>query len=97
VTEYDDIVIDSEPTIKASMPYLSGPVLCDLCTLFGLPMTYSWNGGSLSRWMYMEMLLEHCMDRDSALNYWFIFLIRDNFNLCYLVIQVKLLILHIQR
>ncbi|MFB4473752.1 abortive infection family protein [Oceanobacillus caeni] len=65
-TEYDDVVIESEPTIKAAMPYLSGPVLCDLCTLFGLPMTYSWNGGSLSRWMYMEKLLEHCIGEGSC-------------------------------
>src|SRR5699024_5196593 len=64
--DYDDIVIKSEPTIKAAMPRLSGPVLCDLCTLFGLPMTYSWNGGSLSRWMYMEALLEHCIDEGSC-------------------------------
>lgn len=65
-TEYDDVVIESEPTIKAAMPYLSGPVLCDLCTLFGLPMTYSWSGGSLSRWIYMEKLLEHCINEDSC-------------------------------
>src|SRR5699024_3309682 len=65
-TVYDDVAIESEPTIKIAMPYLSGPVLCDLCTLFGLPMTYSWNGGSLSRWMYMEKLLEHCIGEGSC-------------------------------
>ena len=63
-TEYDDLIIESEPTIKVAMPYLNGPVLCDLCTLFGLPTTYSWSGGSLSRWMYMENLLEHCISKD---------------------------------
>lgn len=65
-TEYDDVIVESEPTIKATMPYLSGPALCDLCTLFGLSRTYSWNGGSLSRWMYMEAILEHCIDEGSC-------------------------------
>lgn len=30
-------------TIKIAMPYLSGADLCALSTLFGFPVTYSWN------------------------------------------------------
>lgn len=43
------------------MPYLSGADLCALSTLFGLPATYSWNGGTLSRWQYLDNLLEYCI------------------------------------
>lgn len=45
-----------------SLPYMSGPDLCNLCTSFGLPMTYSWgNKGYVnkSRWEYMQDLLKH--------------------------------------
>lgn len=46
------------------MPYLSGPDLCGLCTLFGLPTTYSWGGVNLSRWQYLDNLMIHCMDEN---------------------------------
>lgn len=52
---------DDCSTTKISMPYLSGPDLCELSTLFGLPMTYTWNGVNLSRWQYLENLFEHCI------------------------------------
>jgi len=47
--------------IKISMPYLSGPDLCGISTTFGLPSEYQWKGGALSRWMYMDNLLDHCI------------------------------------
>lgn len=47
--------------IKVSMPYLSGPMLCDMSNKFGLPVTYAWNGGAQSRWAYMDDLLAHCI------------------------------------
>jgi hypothetical protein len=51
------------------MPYLSGPVLCDISNRFGLPVTYGWNGGAQSRWAYLDDLLEHCIknNRESDL------------------------------
>ena len=45
--------------IKISMPYLSGPTLCDISNKFGLPVTYGWNGGAQSRWAYLDDLLAH--------------------------------------
>lgn len=48
------------------MPYLSGPDLCALSTLFGLPATYSWNGGALSRWQYLDNLLEYCIENNKC-------------------------------
>ena len=60
-TKFGDYEFDDCTTIKISMPYLSGPDLCTLSTLFGLPETYSWNGGTLSRWQYLDNLLEYCI------------------------------------
>ena len=40
------------------MPYLTGSNLCELSTQFGLPMSYTWGGQNLSRWKYMEQLLD---------------------------------------
>lgn len=48
------------------MPYLSGPQLCDLSTSFGLGVTYSYGGGSLSRWQYLENLLTYCIDNNKC-------------------------------
>lgn len=47
-----------------TMPRMSGPDLCNLCTQFGLPKTYTWNGANLSRWMYMNELLDHLNKQD---------------------------------
>ena len=46
------------------LPYMSGPDLCKLCTQFGLPMTYTWGGQILSRWMYMDQLLDYLNKQD---------------------------------
>ena len=46
------------------LPYMSGPDLCKLCTQFGLPMTYTWGGQNMSRWMYMDQLLEYLNKQD---------------------------------
>ena len=51
--------------IKVSMPYLSGPVICDISGRFGLTASYSWGGGSQSRWSYLDDLLKHCIDHNS--------------------------------
>ena len=47
-------------TIDVSMPYLSGPQICDLSGKLGYPMRYLTNGGP-SRWQYFEKLLIHCI------------------------------------
>ncbi|MBP1920283.1 hypothetical protein J2Z34_002794 [Youngiibacter multivorans] len=60
---------DSNGDIGNSMPYLSGPVLCDISNRFGLPVTYGWNGGAQSRWVYLDNLLSYCIEnhRESEL------------------------------
>lgn len=55
---------DGSQNIRRAMPYLSGPELCEISTRFGLPANYGWNGGALSRWAYLDNLLEYCIDSD---------------------------------
>lgn len=54
--------VDSD--IEASMPYLSGPILCNISNNFGLPVFYGWNGGAKSRWEYLDDLLSHCIQNN---------------------------------
>lgn len=65
-TKYGDYEFEDFTTIKISMPYLSGADLCALSTLFGLPATYSWNFGALSRWQYLDNLLEYCIKNNKC-------------------------------
>lgn len=65
-TKYGDYEFEDCTTVKIAMPYLSGFDLCDLSTLFGLPVTYSWNGGALSRWQYLDNLLEYCIKNNKC-------------------------------
>lgn len=62
-TKYGEYKFEDGTTVDISMPYMSGPKLCDLSTLFGLPMSYSWGKGAtnLSRWQYLDNLLEYCI------------------------------------
>lgn len=67
-TKYGDYEFEDCRTVKISMPYLSGADLCALSTLFGLPVTYSWSGSALSRWQYLDNLLEHCIEKKKCSN-----------------------------
>lgn len=61
-TNCGDYEFKDHSTIKISMPYLSGTDLCALSTLFGLPVEYSWKGEGLSRWKYLDNLLNYCIN-----------------------------------
>lgn len=62
-TKYNEYEFQDGTTAVISMPYLSGPDLCGLSTLFGPPMSYSWgkSAANLSRWQYLDNLMEHCI------------------------------------
>jgi len=49
---------------EISMPYLSGPILCEISTTFGLIVNY--NETKYSRWMYMYNLLEYCIKNEKV-------------------------------
>ena len=55
------VINGKESSINISMPYLSGPTLCEISNKFGLPATYGWNGGAQSRWGYLDDLLDYCI------------------------------------
>ena len=63
---FGQIETDSDKTIPISMPYLSGPTLCDISNRFGLAAEYGWNGGSLSRWAYLDNLIAHCIEKNTV-------------------------------
>ena len=64
-TDFGEILPDDgSQKIRRAMPYLSGPELCEISTRFGLPANYGWGGGALSRWAYLDNLLEYCIDND---------------------------------
>lgn len=55
---------------EVSLPYQSGPKLVEVLNKFGIDASY----GSSSRWMYVEVLLEHCIENNRVsdmLSYFF--------------------------
>ena len=63
-TEFGTIQISQTKSIRNALPYLSGPMLCEISVKFGLPATYSWGGGPKSRWEYLDNLLAHCISNN---------------------------------
>lgn len=59
--EYGEYEFSDGTTVKVAMPYLSGPELCGISTSFGLPVEYVWGGSNLSRWMYLDNLMDYCI------------------------------------
>ena len=62
-TDFGEIKPDdgSEP-IRISMPYLSGPNICEISSIFGFPASYD----SQSRWVYMYDLIKHCIEKNKV-------------------------------
>ena len=52
--------------IKNSLPYLSGPQLCELSKRFGLAVSYGWGSGTQSRWSYLDDLFAFCIKNGRA-------------------------------
>lgn len=63
-TEFGTVQISQTKSIRNALPYLSGPMLCEISVKFGLPATYSWGGGTKSRWEYLDNLLAHCISNN---------------------------------
>lgn len=60
----DILIGDTKLLDQYSMPYMSGPDLCQLCSSFGLSKTYTWGGINSSRWTYMQSLLNFLNKQD---------------------------------
>ena len=52
--------------IRNSLPYLSGPQLCELSNKFGLAVSYGWGSGTQSRWSYLDDLVAFCIKNHRA-------------------------------
>lgn len=65
-THFGDYIFENGSSIKIAMPYYTGSALCELSTIFGLPVTYSWKGGALSRWQYLDNLIGYCIENDKC-------------------------------
>lgn len=64
-----DFQIEEVDGIRIAMPYLSGPMLCELSQKFGCYQEYYWGNTSktnLSRWQYMDNLLEYVIKENKV-------------------------------
>lgn len=65
-TNLGDYTLSDGTLIELKMPYLSGPVLCNISKRFGFPVEYGWSGGALSRWQYLSNLIDHCINNNNC-------------------------------
>lgn len=64
-----DFQIEEVDGIRIAMPYLSGPMLCELSKKFGYYQEYYWGNSSkpnLSRWQYMDNILEYVIKENKT-------------------------------
>ena len=64
-----DFQIEEVDGIRIAMPYLSGPMLCELSQKFGYYQEYYWENSSkpnLSRWQYMDNILEYVIKENKT-------------------------------
>lgn len=73
----DILIGDQNVNDDYKLPYLSGPMLCELSTTFGLQRTYNRGSGAcnLSRWEYMSDLLGY-LDKHSRIPELLAFLVK---------------------
>jgi len=55
---------EGKQSVTISMPYLSGPTLCNISTTFGLYKNYG--NGAQSRWSYLDDLFEYCISNNKT-------------------------------
>lgn len=61
-TNFGQVQFEDGRFVKISMPYLTGADLCGIFITFGFPSTsYSKGSAALSRWQYVECLLDCCL------------------------------------
>lgn len=70
----------NEKSIRIAMPRLSGPMICEMSSFFGLPTTYSWTGGALSRWKYFDDAMEFCIKQNRMSDFLSYLFAKDKFN-----------------
>lgn len=64
-----DSQIEEIDGIRIAMPYLNGPMLCELSQKFGCYQEYYWGNSSkpnLSRWQYMDNILKYVIKENKV-------------------------------
>lgn len=64
-----DSQIEEIDDIRIAMPYLNGPMLCELSQKFGCYQEYYWGNSSkpnLSRWQYMDNILKYVIKENKV-------------------------------
>ena len=64
-----DSQIEEIDGIRIAMPYLSGPMLCELSQKFGCYQEYYWGNSSkpnFSRWQYMDNILKYVIKENKV-------------------------------
>lgn len=64
-----DSQIEEIDGVRIAMPYLSGPMLCELSQKFGCYQEYYWRNSSkpnLSRWQYMDNILKYVIKENKV-------------------------------
>ena len=64
-----DSQIEEIDGIRIAMPYLSGPMLCELSQKFGCYQEYYWGNSSkpnLNRWQYMDNILKYVIKENKV-------------------------------
>ena len=67
---------DNDKNVKIKMPYLTGPDICNISQIFGLPQVYS---GGKSRWQYFDELLAYCIEEEKISNFLTYLFAKDKF------------------
>lgn len=50
-------------SVRCALPYLTGSAICNIASRFGYALSYTY-GGALSRWAYMEMIVDWCIENN---------------------------------
>lgn len=77
-----DCVIEELNGIKIAMPYLSGPMICEISQKFGYYQGYFWGVNSkqnLSRWQYMDNILKYVVTENKVNHFLSYLMQRDKF------------------
>ena len=82
ILDGDTIIEEIDESNKIKMPYLSGPQLCELSQKFGCYQEYYWGTkqSNLSRWMYLDILLDHLIKNNKISEFLKYIFSKENFS-----------------
>lgn len=82
ILDGDTIIEEIDESNKIKMPYLSGPLLCELSQKFGCYQEYYWGTkqSNLSRWMYLDILLDHLIKNNKISEFLKYIFSKENFS-----------------